>query len=176
MSMAEKLGTVGRAILLIAVLVFVAMAVQGGRHPLEVGKPAPDLHLVSYDGKAWDLSRFAGKPVVVNFWGTWCPPCLQELPHFADASRRYADEMVFIGAAVKSPPEDVFRIIRRFDIDYPIAAVDGHTSARWEARTLPSTYLLNDRHEVVWSISGSITGDQIDAAIKEHLGIDRPGA
>jgi thiol-disulfide isomerase/thioredoxin len=165
----DWLGLVVRAALLIGALLFVAMAIQGGRHPLELGTTAPDLHLVSYDGKPWDLSRFEGKPVVVNFWGSWCPPCLQELPHFARASKKHADEVVFVGAAVNSPSEDVFRIIRKFDIRYPIAAVDGHTSALWNARSLPSTYLLNDKHEVVWSITGAITADQLDAAIAEYL-------
>jgi thiol-disulfide isomerase/thioredoxin len=174
MTTAEKLGTLGRAVLLIAVLVFVAMAVHGGRHPLKVGNPAPELHLLSYDGKAWDLSRFEGKPLVVNFWGTWCPPCLQELPHFASASRRYKDDVVFIGAAVKSPPDEVFGVIRRFGIEYPVAAVDGNASARWEARTLPSTYVLNDKHELVWSISGAITSAEIDAVLADKLGISRP--
>lgn len=165
----DWLGIGVRGALLIAALLFVAMAIQGGRRPLEVGTAAPELHLVSYDGKAWDLRRFEGKPVVVNFWGTWCPPCLQELPHFAKASQAYGDDVVFVGASVNSPPEDVFRIIRRFDIRYPIAAVDGHTSALWNARSLPSTFLLNERHEVVWSITGAITRKQLDAAIAEHL-------
>jgi len=165
----EKLGVVARVGLLVAALVFVAMAMNGGARPLEVGTAAPELHLLSYDGKSWDLERFAGKPIIVNFWGTWCPPCLQELPHFAKAARAYEGKVVFVGAAVNSPAEDVFRVIRRFGIDYPIAAVDGHSSSLWNARTLPSTYLLNAEHEVVWSIAGAITQRELDAAIGEHL-------
>jgi thiol-disulfide isomerase/thioredoxin len=169
----DKAGLAIRAALLIAVLVFVAMAVQGGRRPLEVGTPAPELHLRSYDGKVWGLERFAGKPMVVNFWGTWCPPCMRELPHFAASSKAHADEVVFVGATVQSEPPGVFATIKRFDITYPIAEVDGHSSARWKAQTLPSTYLLDKDHNVVWSVAGGLSRSDLEGALEQHLGIKR---
>jgi thiol-disulfide isomerase/thioredoxin len=169
MTALDWLGVAVRASLLIAALLFVAMAIRGGTKPLEIGTAAPELHLRSYDGKDFGLETFAGKPVVVNFWGTWCPPCLQELPHFVKAAHEYKDEVAFIGAAVNSPPQDAARIIDRFAIPYPIAQVDGRSSALWNARSLPSTYLLNEKHEVVWSVAGAITKKDLDAAIAKHL-------
>jgi thiol-disulfide isomerase/thioredoxin len=164
-SLREVAGLVVRGSLLVAAVVFLVMALKGTGHPLEAGQPAPALNLVSYDGKAWDLGRFEGQPVVVNFWGTWCPPCLQELPHFVRAAHRWQDEVVFVGAAVNSPAEDAFRIIERFAVPYPIAQVDAASSSRWNARSLPTTVLLDAEHRVVWSVSGAITGADLDKAL-----------
>lgn len=170
----DHLGTGLRAVLLGAALVFAVLAVTGQHRPLEIGQPAPPLSLASYDGRQWDLSHFAGKPVVVNFWGTWCPPCLQEMPHFARAARAYGDAVVFIGATVNSPPDDVFRIIERFGVTYPIAQVDGPSSSRWNARTLPSTYVLDASHRVLWSGAGALSASELEGLLEEHLGLPPP--
>ncbi len=172
----ERVGVVARGALFVAALVFAVLAVRGQNRPLEEGQPAPPLPLVSFDGAAWDLSRFAGKPVVLNFWGTWCPPCLQEMPHFARAAKAYGDDVVFIGASVNSPREDVFHVIERFGIPYPIAQVDGKTSARWNARSLPSTYLLDAEHRVRWSGTGALNRSGLEGLVEEHLGVPPPAA
>lgn len=172
----DRLAVVVRGALLVAVLIFVGLAIRGEHRPLEEGAQAPALPLVSYDGKAWDLSRFEGRPIVVNFWGTWCPPCLAEMPHFARAARAYGDDVVFIGASVNSPAADVFRVIERFGVTYPIAQVDGSTSAAWNARSLPSTYFLDAEHRVVWSTTGAITGRELDNALQDRLGLSPPPA
>lgn len=170
----DQLGTVLRGALLVGALFFAVLAIRGQHRPLEVGQDAPPLALVSYDGKAWDLSRFAGKPVVVNFWGTWCPPCLQEMPHFARAAKAYGDSVVFIGASVNSPAEDVFRVIDRFGVTYPVARVNAETSNLWNARSLPSTYFLDDEHRVVWSGTGALSARDLEDLIEEHLRVPPP--
>lgn len=175
-SFMERLGTLVRGAALVLALFFAVLAIRGQHRPLEVGQAAPPLALVSYDGKAWDLSRFGGKPVVVNFWGTWCPPCLQEMPHFARAARAYGDSVVFIGASVNSPPEDVFRVIERFGITYPIAQVNAETSNLWNARTLPSTYLLDEQHRVVWSGTGALTSRELEGLLEDYLDLPPPPA
>jgi thiol-disulfide isomerase/thioredoxin len=54
------------------------------------GKRAPNFVLHDLSGKSISLKDYAGKPVVANFWATWCPPCLQEMPWFEELSRKYA--------------------------------------------------------------------------------------
>lgn len=173
-TLADRLGVVARGGLLLAVLVFIGMAVRGQQRPLDEGVAAPELPMRSYDGRAWDLSRFEGKPVVVNFWGSWCPPCLQEMPHFVRAARGYGDQLIFVGATVNSPRDDVFHVLERFGVPYPIAEVDSATVNRWNARSLPSTYVLDARHHIVWSTSGAITGKQLERVVAEKLSIPPP--
>ncbi len=62
-----------------------------GGHPL-VGKPAPEIDLQAIDGQSVKLSELRGRPVLVNFWATWCPPCREEFPLMVEAYAEHADE------------------------------------------------------------------------------------
>lgn len=57
---------------------------------------APDFHLQDYSGKTLSLADFAGKPLVLNAWATWCPFCREELPAFATAQKEFGDKVVII--------------------------------------------------------------------------------
>lgn len=72
------------------------------------------------DGKKLDLSSYAGKVVVLNVWGSWCPPCREEAPSLESASRQLApDGVVFVGVNTKDPSEDPgLAFERRFGITY----------------------------------------------------------
>ncbi len=62
-----------------------------GGHPL-LGKAAPDIDLLTIDGEPVKLSALRGRPVLVNFWATWCPPCREEFPLMVDAYAEHADD------------------------------------------------------------------------------------
>jgi cytochrome c biogenesis protein CcmG/thiol:disulfide interchange protein DsbE len=62
-----------------------------GGHPL-LGKAAPDIDLLTIDGEPVTLSELRGRPVLVNFWATWCPPCREEFPLMVDAYAEHADD------------------------------------------------------------------------------------
>jgi thiol-disulfide isomerase/thioredoxin len=159
-----------RMLLFAAALGLLAVSVFGGRAPLEAGQPAPELHLQSYDGRGWTLDHFATKPMVVNFWATWCPPCMSELPDFARVARAHP-EVVFVGAAVQSPPREVADVVKRLDIPYYIAAVGDEGVRDWNASGLPSTFVLNERHEIVYATGGAMTREHLEEVLVEHLGV-----
>lgn len=157
-----------RQTLFFTALVFAAIAIVQNQKPLENGA-SPPVQLRSYDGQTWDLRRFQGRPIVLNFWATWCPPCMQELPEFSRVAEEYAERAVVIGAVVSSPRADVLRTVERFGIRYPIAEASGEMIQHWNASSLPSTYLLDEDHRVVWSTAGMLTGSQLKAAMDEHF-------
>ena len=72
-----------------------------------IGHPAPDFTLNTLSGERFDLAGLRGKPVILNFWATWCPPCRSELPELDAASRRYAGQVAVIGVDQAEPAAGV---------------------------------------------------------------------
>ena len=158
-----------RPILLVALLVAVVGVFVNQNRMLALGEAAPELHLTSYDGRTWTLDQLQGRPVVVNFWATWCPPCMAELPAFAKAAKAHKDDVVFVGVAVSSPDGEVFETIRRMGITYPIARTDGHSLETWRAQSLPTTYMLDAQGKLAYSARGQMTHKELNAALDDLL-------
>ena len=169
LSVRERVSLVARGALLLALVMSVAMAFTEHEEPLALGKKAPHAHLTSFDGRSWDIDRFEGKPVLLNFWATWCGPCLAELPTLVSTAEKHSDELIVVGAAITSPPEEVVAMIRQFGIRFPVAAPDSGTVERYRANAVPLTYLLDADHRVVWSARGAVGERQLEAAIADLL-------
>jgi thiol-disulfide isomerase/thioredoxin len=165
----DRAFIVGRMALLIGIALALAWPYLSPAPPLAVGLRAPVVHAQSYDGRTWDLERFSGTPVFVNFFGSWCPPCVAEMPDLVATHSLYGDRIAFVGLAVESPREDVFAFIRRFDVAYAIAATDATTVRAWSATSLPSSFLLDADHRVVWSSRGQVSKKELVGAIEQHL-------
>ncbi len=109
--MNNKVLIVG-ALLILPLLAVLAVAFRFDPHTVEsplVGKKAPDFALQDIDGNLYRLSDLRGKPVVINFWATFCPPCYQEHPVFLSASERHADDVVFLGVIYQDTPQKIRR-------------------------------------------------------------------
>jgi cytochrome c biogenesis protein CcmG/thiol:disulfide interchange protein DsbE len=162
----EKLGLAARGALLLALAVFVAMAVQAESSPLALGEKAPPAHFVSYDGKGWGLEQFEGRPMLLSFWAPWCAPCMAEMPMLVDFAHEHREDVVVVGAVVNAEPKRVFEAIRRFEIPFPVAAADPGTIGRYHADAVPLTYLLDAEHRVVWSARGMTSHAQLSQAVR----------
>lgn len=132
-------------------------------HPLET-----QVH--SFDGQSWPLSRLAqGKVMVVNFWGSFCPPCLEELPIINRLAHQYSDSVVFVGLAVGSTISEVKKVVEFQQIKYPIAQVAFSTLESWGSSTLPSVYIIDTNGKIVWSHEGSVGEAELKSALTSVL-------
>ena len=140
---------------------------------LPVGDKGPLATKVhSFDGQTWTLEKLKGKPMVVNFWATWCPSCIDELPVFSLLSRKYANQVHFVGLVVDSPMLQVVEMVKKFAIAYPVAAVGIEVLEAWKANSLPTTYVLDAEGKIVWSQLGIVSQRRLEKILVELIGIE----
>ncbi|MBT2143255.1 MULTISPECIES: TlpA disulfide reductase family protein [unclassified Rhodanobacter] len=136
--------------------------------PVQAAMPAqPTLHVTTLDGKTFDLAAQRGKWVIVNYWATWCVPCIKEMP---DISRFVAahKNVVAIGLAYEdSEPADIKAFLAKHPVAYPIAQVtlDQPPKDFDEPRGLPTTYLIGPDGKVAKHIVGPVTEASLEGLI-----------
>lgn len=130
----------------------------------------PALVLTAIDGERLDLASERGRWVVVNFWATWCSPCLKEMPDLDALDARRDDLRVFGLAYEDIAPADMRAFLKKHPVRYPIAIVDvfAPPAAFETPRGLPTTHLVAPDGRLAKSFTGPITGAEIEAAIAAH--------
>ncbi|MBV9582830.1 MAG: TlpA family protein disulfide reductase [Chloroflexi bacterium] len=118
---------------------------------------APDFTLGLFDGSSFTLSSAlkTGKPVVVNFWASWCGPCADEAPVMQDAARRYGDSVTFLGVDVEDIDSDAQSFLTKYGITYLNGSGNaGPISVQYGMRGVPETYFIaTDGHLVrKWNV------------------------
>lgn len=108
---------------------------------------APDIVLDTLSGSEVSLAGLHGKPIILNFWASWCPPCRAEMPDFQEAWQEYQKTDLQI-ISVNSTHQDSLPAINSFitthKIEFPILLdTDGSTSAAYQIHSLPSTFFIN---------------------------------
>lgn len=123
-----------------------------------VGHPAPDFSLTTLSGEPFTLSALRGRPVVLNFWATWCPPCRAELPELQGASERLAGQVAIIGVNQAEAPADVGAFVVGLGLTFPVPLdVNAKASRLYAVRSLPTTFFI-DRQGIIRHIQiGPVT-------------------
>jgi peroxiredoxin len=108
-----------------------------------VGERAPDFELRTLGGRTVRLSDFAGKPVVVNFWASYCHPCREEFPMFRKALARHDDDFVLLGVDYEDITSDARAFAKDQHATWPILKdPDGAVALAYGVRAVPQTFFI----------------------------------
>ncbi|WP_028448496.1 MULTISPECIES: TlpA family protein disulfide reductase [Chitinibacter] len=131
------------------------------------------LKLPDPQGKSQALQQWQGKPVIVNYWATWCGPCRQEMPEMVALQKQYAGKIQFIGIAIDEP-QPVAQFAKQLKVNYPILI--GGDSAMQLMRQqgnamggLPFTVFFDGKGQRVHQHLGKISHAQLEEQIKRLL-------
>lgn len=127
---------------------------------------APPFDLKGPEGEAIRLEDFRGKPLIVNFWATWCPPCREEIPEFIDMQKQYADNnLQIVGIAIEDR-NSVNEFAKTMPFNYPILiAEDGGMSLSQQlgnvVGAVPFTVVADANGQIVYRRPGQMTKERL---------------
>ena len=137
------------------------------------GKVAPAFALRDLDGKKVALSDYKGRPVLVNFWATWCAPCKLEMPWFEQFRKQYAGQgFEILGIAEDDAGKDeIAKTAKRTGVTYPILLTDGKVAPAYGGiDVLPVSFYIDRSGTIAEETAGLGSKDEIEAHIKKILG------
>ena len=146
------------AVVTTGAVVLLVRSTSGGSHAT-VGEAAPPVVGTTLDGKPFDLAAYAGKPVVINFWGPSCVPCRDEFPLLeSKVTEHAADGFTVVGVLTDDPPEPARDFVRDYGGTWPtVIDPDKQIKATYRVAARPQSYFV-DRSGVIRSIQvGELT-------------------
>ncbi len=148
-------------------VVVLAAAGWGMLHPAGhppatlVGKPAPQLVVSAFDGSTLRLSDLLGRPVVVNFWASWCAPCRLEDPALQAAARAHAGQVQFLGVAYKDSADAARAYAAESPHPYPLGSAEGGVPPGFGVTGPPETYFIDAQGVVAARFLGPLDGQAL---------------
>ncbi len=167
--------TLTRSLFLLLLVPLLALAGRTAITPIDEKPPAPNFSLKDMDGNVVTLESLRGKPVILNFWATWCPPCRAELPAMNRAWHKIKDKGVAMVAIDVGEDEGT---IFAFQADYPMDFTvlldeDGTEIKKWPVRGVPTTFVIDPEGRMVYRAAGARDWDD-DELLQKVLDLRLP--
>jgi cytochrome c biogenesis protein CcmG/thiol:disulfide interchange protein DsbE len=167
----------------LAVLIAVAAVVYlGGRQSSPPAGPPPQATAFSipslgHPGQHVSLAQFAGRPVIVNFFASWCEPCQRETPELAQFYRQSGGRTVIIGVDSNDQTSHALKFAAAKGVSYPVGVdpFPARVTTSYGVTALPQTFFLNAQHRIVKRVYGAVTAQQLRAGVALMAG-QRPGS
>ncbi|MGI9546409.1 MAG: TlpA family protein disulfide reductase [Flavobacteriaceae bacterium] len=140
------------------VKVFVNRIISFSPAPIEERKQeileSYDWRFQNRQGGEFNLSEAEGKVVLINFWATWCPPCVAEMPDLNELYQDYSDEVVFLFVA-RDKKSSVDTFMKKHTYDLPVYFEKGTTPVQLQTNSLPTTYILDKKRTIIVAKTGA---------------------
>ena len=139
--------------------------------------PAPDFKVYNSDGTEITFSKKIGKPVIINFWATWCGPCKSEMPYFEEAYKKYGDKIEFMMInptdGANDTNESVDKFLEEYGYSFPVYRdYDSDAVSVYGVTAFPTTFLVDKNGYFIGGYEGVMTEDMLNALIDLLLGND----
>ena len=136
---------------------------EGMRVAPEVGAFAPEFSLTNTAGEEVSLSDYRGQVVLINFWATWCPPCLQEMPGIDARHEQYPNDLVVLAVNDDESQDQVSAFREEFELSFePLLDPGGRTGALYQVRAFPTSLFVNEHGIIQFVHIGLMTESQLD--------------
>lgn len=158
-----------RVIALLLGLALVLVACGAGEDEL-AGPPVPERTFEDFGGEQVSLADYEGTPMVVNFWASWCPPCIAEMPDLETVHQARADEVAFVGLNTQDELNTALDLVEQTGVTYDLGQdPDGDLFRAFEVFSMPTTFFVDEDGAIVHRHSGLVTLSQLEGLIDEHL-------
>ncbi|HZP93402.1 MAG TPA: redoxin domain-containing protein [Burkholderiales bacterium] len=136
-----------------------------------IGRTAPEFVLKAVgSGQDIDLQKLRGKPVVVNFWATWCVPCYEEHPVLVENARSIGPSVQFVGVVFNDTEQNILSFLQQRGSAYPtLLDEQGKTAIAYGVGGVPETFFINPRGTIVAKYAGPLTPELLQANLAKAL-------
>ncbi|TSI10070.1 peroxiredoxin [Lysinibacillus sp. BW-2-10] len=143
---------------------------EEGNLPSEVrtlNSEAPDFKLQTLTGETVKLSNFKGKKVFINFWATWCPPCVDEMPEIESFYKHHAEKNNVVVLSINSTDLEtnkasIEKFVQELHLTFPVLLdEEGAASYAYQVLTIPTSIIINEEGKLVEQIIGPVTEEML---------------
>ncbi len=142
-----------------------------------LGEPAPEVTLTDFEGESFSLQDYEGRPVVMNFWASWCPFCAAEMPDFEKVHRSVSEDVTFLGidqceSCQGGSRGAAERLARETGVSYRLAEdPNGSVFVAFGGSSMPTTIFIDANGRVVESVGGMLSEGQLRDYIARLFGV-----
>lgn len=144
-----------RLVLLCAVGLLLLAGCNSGSHPPRIGNPAPDFSITDSQ-RTVVLSRLRGKPVLLNFWATWCPPCIDEMPSLVQLQKQLGDKVTILAVSEDADDAAYKQFIHDHNVDLlTVRDTARRTNEVYGTFKYPETYVIDRNGKILRKFIGA---------------------
>ena len=136
----------------------------------KLGLYAPNFETVYLNGSKFELYELRGKPVILNFWATWCPPCVREMPNLQNFYDKHSNKIIVIGVNLGEKNTTIQKFINKINVTFPIVLdKNKEIEKKYNLIIRPTTYFIDENGIIVDKKLGELKKEEIEERAQKLL-------